>query len=100
MKSILIVLLTLALLAAAFATRPGKREFVLYLLDSQPGQPNYSAADSLAKDVAIADRLLWTDIVKDGKVIYSGAFSHFIARGDTHAKPLPSAQELAKVLPR
>lgn len=104
MKMILIVILTLALLAAAFLTRPGRRDFVLYLLDSQSaGDGSFShaaidQADRLAKTVIIKDRFLWTDIEKDGKVLYTGAFAHWYNRADSVEKSLPNAKDLAKIL--
>ncbi len=104
MKTILIVILSLALLAAAFITRPGKRDFILHLLDAQSaadGSFSRSAiehADRLANSVTIKNRFLWTDIEKDGKILYTGAFSHWVNRSQPLDKSLPNAKDLAKIL--
>jgi len=104
MKTFLIAILSLALLAAAFLTRPGRREFILYLLDSSSagdGSFSHSAidqADRLSRSVTIKDRLLWVDIEKDGKTIYTGAFAHWYPRGENADKALPMAKDLARIL--
>jgi hypothetical protein len=101
MKTFLIIILTLALLAAAGFTRPAKREFVLYLLDTRGAFNNHAIdnAESLAKDVTFKNRILWTDVEKDGKVIYSGAFAHFFPRAGQAAElPLPDLKEVARLL--
>ena len=106
MKTALIVLLSIALLAAAFATRPGQREFALYLLDGQRSADGslkageVDQADHVIKSVTIKDRILWTDIERDGKVIYSGAFAHFFPRGQAGQKTAPNTAELVKLLNR
>jgi hypothetical protein len=101
MKNFLICILTLALTAAAFLTRPGKRDFVLYWLDARNaanGRADFDEAERQARGVTYKDRYLWTDVEKDGKVVYSGAFGHWIPRGETAEKPLPRATELARLL--
>ena len=84
MKSFLITLLATALAAAAFYTRPGQRELVFHLLDTQAEQANRSwrkadleKADKLAKSVTIRDRILWVEAEKDGQILYTGAFAHW-----------------------
>jgi len=84
MKSFLITLLATALAAAAFYTRPGQRELVFHLLDTQAAEANRSwrkgdveKADKLAKAVTIHDRILWVEAEKDGQIIFTGAFAHW-----------------------
>jgi len=103
MRTFLILVLSLALLAAAFATRPGKREFVLHLLDSSGSGSGWNggavdSADRFARSVAFRDRWLWTDVEKDGKVIYTGLFAHWVPRGVTLEKSVPSTSDLAKLI--
>lgn len=104
MKTGLILILSVALLAAAFLTRPGKREFVLYLLDnSAAGDKDLSSseierADRVARGVQFRDRILWVDVERDGKVIYTGAFSHFVPRGEGGEMKQPTAAELARLV--
>ncbi|HEV8291299.1 MAG TPA: hypothetical protein VGP94_05230 [Tepidisphaeraceae bacterium] len=84
MKSFLIMCLATALAAAAFYTRPGHRELVFHLIDTQAEQSNRSwrksdaeKADKLARNITIRDRLLWVEAEKDGQVLYTGAFAHW-----------------------
>jgi hypothetical protein len=104
MKTILILILTLALLAAALMTRPDKREFVLYLLDRQTGsdgawtRSSIEQAENLSKTVTLRNRFLWTDVEKDGQVIYTGLFAHFIPHSFNTDKVLPNVKELAKLV--
>jgi len=84
MKSFLIMCLATALAAAAFYTRPGQRELVFHLIDTQADQANRSwrkadaeKADKLARSLTIKDRLLWVEAERDGQVVYTGAFAHW-----------------------
>jgi hypothetical protein len=87
MKSFLIMILAMTLAAVAFLTRPGKREYVIHLADlaSGPGKAwtgkAIDQAEKASGDVMIRDRILWTQIEKDGKVIYTGLFGKFVPRG-------------------
>lgn len=101
MKTALIVLLVLALAGAALLTRPDRRELMLHVLDTQAGN-SWSAddlrkAEDLARNAKFHNRILWTDVEKDGKVIYTGAFSHWVARGPGAEKPVPPASQLAEL---
>jgi hypothetical protein len=105
MKSLLILILALALAAAAFITRPGKREFALYLLDTQVPQnsawapADFERADHVVRHVTFKDRYLWVDVERDGKVIYTGAFAHWVGRGEAGEKPaLPTVAQLARLV--
>ena len=102
MRSFLILFLLGALLLAAAVTRPGKREFMLFLLDSPgKGEPWSSTAvkhaEGECKGVVFNNRVLWTDVIKDGKTIYTGLFAHYVPRGEK-LQPTPSPAELAKLL--
>jgi hypothetical protein len=84
MKSFLIMCLATALAAAAFYTRPGQRELVFHLIDTQAAKSDRSwrksdaeKADKLARSITIRDRLLWVEAEKDGQVLYTGAFAHW-----------------------
>ncbi|HEX2973302.1 MAG TPA: hypothetical protein VHP11_13285 [Tepidisphaeraceae bacterium] len=103
MRTFLILVLSAALVTAAFFTRPGKREFMLYVLDRQSNGGAWShdaigRAESISKSVTLHNRLLWTDIEKDGKVLYTGAFSHWFPRNLTGETSLPAVKDLAKLL--
>jgi hypothetical protein len=100
MKTFLILVLSLALTAAAFMTRPGRREFVLYVADRDGGhRSSLERAVGMSKDMKFNNRVLWTDVERDGKILYTGAFANFFARdGQTTDRELPSIRELAKLL--
>jgi hypothetical protein len=93
MKSFLIMVLMTALAAAACYTRPGRRELVFFLLDTQSAQEGRSwrksdleKADKIVKQVTIKDRWLWVDAEVDGQVIYTGCFAHWYPRTEKAEK--------------
>ena len=99
MKTFLILVLSLALSAAAFMTRPGRREFVLYAADRDGGErASIERAISMSKDMTFTNRVLWTDVERDGKVVFTGAFANFFPRGEQAEKELPNIRELAKLM--
>jgi hypothetical protein len=99
MKTFLILVLSTALSLAAFMTRPGRREFVLYMADREGGErASLERAVGMSKGLTFNNRVLWTDVEREGKVLYTGAFANFIARGEQKEKELPSIRELAKLL--
>ena len=97
MKTFLIFILAFALALAAFVTRPGKRELAFHLLDARVKaealgkDAHWTAADleqaeRVLKSVKINDRILWVEVVKDDKVVYIGAFAHYIAKEQEDAR--------------
>jgi hypothetical protein len=69
-KSFLISVLSLALSAAGFLTRPTEEEFRAHLKGS-------------AKGLTYRDRYLWVQIEDArGAVQYTGVFSHWLRRGE------------------
>ena len=100
MKTFLILVLSTALTLAAFMTRPGRREFVLYMADRDGADRSaLDRAVSASKQMTFNNRILWTDVERDGKVMYTGAFANFFAREARQSeKELPSIRELAKLL--
>ena len=106
MKNVLIVILTMALSAAAFLTRPTQDDFNDFVRRSAPkdekskddkappkrgarGARVASARDRgrdrdrdrqrdnpLAKAVFL-DRVFWVEVRLDGKTLYAGCFSHW-----------------------
>ena len=106
-KRLLIVALALALVAALFLTRPTKADFEKYvrentnIVDGKPtGGPtiadtvkdklrtftaepsNKSAADLYLERCTYENRVLWTNVKKDGKPVYLGAVGHWFERGE------------------
>ena len=106
MKSLLIVALTLALAAALFLTRPTKADFEKYIRENTEivnGKPtggptiadtigdklrtfgaaqvNKSAADFYLEQCTYENRFLWTNVKKNGKLVYTGAVTQWFERG-------------------
>ena len=104
MKTFLIVLLTAALLAAACFTRPDEQNFRDHLARSRaPREPGSSRdtssfrramaemeADAFANTCDFKDRLLWVDVQRDGRTIYTGAFAHWFKYASGDGKPTVS----------
>ena len=105
MKSLLIVLLAFALSAVLFITRPTKADFEKYVREHTEivkGEPtggptvadtlrdklrtfsaaevNRSAADLYLDQCTYQNRFLWTNVKKDGKVVYTGVVNHWFKR--------------------
>jgi hypothetical protein len=93
MKNVLIVILTMALSAAAFLTRPNEDDFRDLLAKQaaaaeQPAppakgkakhrsRPAREAQDPLAK-AEMLDRIFWVEVRgKDGQTLYAGCFNHW-----------------------
>lgn len=88
MKSLIIFVLLVALLAAAFFTRPSQADFDRYITEQKTaGQTNLIKegwaqfqADQYVKGCAFNDRLLWVDVQRNGQTIYTGVFGHWFSR--------------------
>jgi hypothetical protein len=105
MKSLLVMLLAVALALALFLTRPTKSDFEKYVRENTQivnGQPtggktigdlvgdklrtfgadqvNKSAADLYLEQCTYENRVLWTTVNKDGKTVYTGAVGHWFKR--------------------
>ena len=104
MRTILILILLLLLCTAAFITRPGKREFVLHLLDAPDGHAAPWSADAVqhanrvAKSVTFKNHWLWVDVEQDGKVLYTGLFAHWVPRGEKLQGTVPDAGQMVKMV--
>lgn len=108
MKSLLIALLAFALCAALFLTRPTKADFETYIRENTEivnGKPtggktvaqtvgdklrtftaaqvNQSAADLYLSQCEFENRVLWTNVKKNGQLVYRGAVGHWFERGDS-----------------
>lgn len=88
MKSFIIVVLFVALLAAAFFTRPTQADFDRYITQQKTaGQTNLIKegwaqiqANQYVQGCTFNDRLLWVDVQRNGRTIYTGAFGHWFNR--------------------
>jgi hypothetical protein len=92
MKNLLIILLSLALAAAAFITRPSPESFTDFLVREHAmsdhatsdrgvrASVDASGAAAFSQQCQFVDRILWIDVKKDGQTLYTGAFSHWVPR--------------------
>lgn len=84
-KSLIIVVLFVFLLGGAFLSRPSQADFKRYVTDqSTANDHNFLTvgwdrlqSDQFVQRCTFNDRLLWVDVQKDGKTIYTGAFGHW-----------------------
>lgn len=85
MKTALILVLFVLLLLGAFISRPSQADFKRYITDQTTANDHnfltvgwdQLQADQFVQRCTFKDRLLWTDVQKDGKTIYTGAFGHW-----------------------
>jgi hypothetical protein len=90
-KTLLILVLAIALAAAAFFTRPAPATLKAQVrTDIEASSDNFLekiAVDlrtrSFMERVQIKDRLLWLDAVREGEVVYTGAFARWFRRGQS-----------------
>ncbi len=83
MKTLVILILAVVLFAGAFLSRPNQQQFKDYLTNrlargSDNGLSRFFAgakADQYIRGVEFKDRLFWVDVEKDGKTVFTGAFS-------------------------
>ncbi len=95
MKTLLILVLLVGLLAAAFFTRPSQADFKRYLTGQLQagggrqtsdvkqdlrGLANNISADAYLRTVTYHDDYLWTTVSQGDKPQYVGAFSHWFKR--------------------
>lgn len=105
MKSLIIVLLAFAFAAALFLTRPTKADFEKHIRENtdivngtptggpsladkigdklrtfSAAQVNKSAADLYLEQCTYENRFLWTNVKKNGKLVYTGAVTHWFQR--------------------
>jgi hypothetical protein len=107
MKSLIILALVLALSAALFLTRPTKADFEQHvrqnteIVNGEPtGGPTLadtigdklrtfgavqakSAADLYLERCTYENRFLWTNVKKDGKLVYTGIVGQWVKRDAT-----------------
>ena len=84
-KSLIILILALALCAGAFLSRPAPADFAPFIKQKMESSAEGTLdkfwagmkADSYLKECTIKDRFLWVTVEKDGKTVYTGAFSHW-----------------------
>jgi hypothetical protein len=89
MKTLVILILVVVLCGGAFLSRPNQQQFKAYLTNQYAkGSTNPlsqflsgARADQFIRGSEFKDRLLWVDVQKDGKTVYTGAFSTWFEHG-------------------
>src|SRR4051794_32074441 len=98
MKTLAIVVLSLALLGVAFFTRPSEQSFkqVITAPPATDGASLVKSADAQAylSAATFKDRYLWTSVQKDSKTAYVGAFGHWFQIGAVAEAPAPPAVDV------
>jgi hypothetical protein len=87
MKSFIILILSVALLAAAFFTRPSQQDFKRFVVQHKTQNDNnviskvvdQAVAEHFADGCTYRDNYLWTSVQRDGKTLFTGAFSHWFS---------------------
>src|SRR4051812_6358765 len=96
MKTFTILILVAALVGAACLSRPSQHSFEVMIQEQAKAEAGNSTVGSIAneiaagqalKDVAYKNRFLWTDVQKDGKTVYTGAFGHWFQWGKVYEAP-------------
>ena len=106
-KTLLILLLSLALLAAAFFTRPSERDFrelVVDHLGANSGNPvdqifNRGRAEAFLATCEFKDRYLWVEVRRDGQTEFTGAFAHWFNRAALAEAVRKNKEVVAKMKP-
>ena len=70
------------LLAVAGVATPAPHRNLVDRIFHRGGSAAAEDPDSYLEKCVYHDRLLWADVEKDGKVVYSGAFSRWVAYDD------------------
>jgi hypothetical protein len=91
MKTLLIVILALALAVGAFLSRPSEASFK-ELINSKRSTEDKVLSVLLGDSYQYKDRYLWTTVVKDGKTVYVGAFSKWFRVGEKATETAPASQ--------
>src|SRR5437763_2216154 len=90
MKMLLILILAGALVAGAALSRPTESDFAKWYTEQVRQQKtNFFAKifrdmriDGYLKECNYKNRVLWAEVEKDGKVVYTGAFGHWFSSAD------------------
>jgi hypothetical protein len=106
-KTLLILVLLLALGIGAAATRPSEASFKEHVHQKMTSSAD-GFFDKVLLEMRVQDyleqchyhnRLLWADVEKDGQTVYTGVFNHWIARGSakTEVEPKPPTSDAGPV---
>jgi hypothetical protein len=90
MKTFLILIMAAALAGGSYLSKPNEADFKKMIHDNMESQKKTDLiqlilhlgkgkADVFLQNCKFNDHLLWTDVERDGKKIYTGVFSHWFA---------------------
>jgi len=88
MKTLLILILTVALIGGAFLTKPTQKDFGAMIRQKMAGEKKdglltvifhggRDKAEQYLQGCTFKDRWVWMDVERDGQRIYTGAFGHW-----------------------
>ena len=107
-KTFLILLLSLALVAAAFFTRPSEKDFRELVIEHVGANSSASSIDHLFNrgraeaflaTCEFQDRYLWVEVRRDGQTEFTGAFAHWFNRAALAEAVRKNKEAVAKVKP-
>ena len=90
MKTLIILLLLIALLGGAALSRPSQDDFKRFMTQqfTQSDKNPFSTAidqvraDAFVNSCTVNNRILWSTVQRDGHTLYTGAFAHWFSRAD------------------
>ena len=103
-KSLIILVLLLVLVAGAFLSRPSPGSLKAYLQQKNAatsgggaggllqGLLNDAQIDSYLQTLTVKDRLLWVDVQRNGQTVYTGAFAHWWQRSSATPAAAPTVK--------
>jgi hypothetical protein len=93
MKNFLFIMLSLSLAAVAFFTRPTEDDFKSYVSEkADRGAPaeflgeRPTAEEGAVDGYVFTDRILWVNVQRDGRTLYTGVFDHWFDHKAVAAK--------------
>ena len=102
-KSLIILVLLLVCLAGAALSCPSQDSFLSFYADRAAadhpgvlGSVEKQAYAEYAKSYTFQNNILWATESKNGKVVFTGAFSHWFTRDAVAAKPETTLKSLLK----
>ncbi len=102
-KSLIILVLLIIACGGAALSCPSQDSFISFYTDRAAADSSGLAAtfekgayEEYAKSYSYSSKLLWATESKNGKVVFTGAFSHWFTRDDAAARPEAALKALLK----
>jgi hypothetical protein len=102
-KSLIILVLLIVACGGAALSCPSQDSFISYYTDRSAASSSGLAAtfekgayEEYAKSYTYSSKILWATESKNGKVVFTGVFSHWFTRDEAAAKPEATLKSLLK----